>query len=245
MCTVTFLPLIGNDFIFTSSRDVGFKRAKAEKPKNYLENGVELCYPKDGKAGGTWIGTSRNNRLICLLNGGFKNHKRKDVYLKSRGLIVKELLLAENFETACVIIDLHNIEPFTLVVVIWEEKLRLIEFVWDGELRYFKELAPKPFIWSSSTLYDDQMKRMRLEWFDKWLSTHDISPSEILDFHKNAGIGNPEIDVFMKREKVGTVSITQVSKIRKGVDMIYKAFSSDQKSKERNDDTTHCGQNHK
>jgi len=224
MCTVTFLPLKDNDFVFTSSRDVGFQRAKAEKPKKYVENGVELCYPKDGKAGGTWIGTSRNNRLICLLNGGFKNHIRKTDYPKSRGLIVKELLIVEKFDTACMQIDLHNIEPFTMVVVSWEEKLRLFEFVWDGELRHFKELEPGPFIWSSSTLYDDQMKRMRIEWFDKWLSSSHISPSEILNFHKNAGNGDPEVDVFMRREKVGTVSITQVSKIRNDVDMVYKPF---------------------
>jgi len=221
MCTVTFLPLRGDDFIFTSSWDVGFQRAKAERPKNFLENGVELCYPKDGKAGGTWIGTSRNNRLICLLNGGFKNHKRKEFYPKSRGLIVKELLIAENFETACKQIDLHNIEPFTLVGVIWEEKLRLFEFVWDGELRYFKELAPSPFIWSSATLYDDPMKRMRIDWFNKWLSSNDISSSGILDFHKNAGIGDPEVDVFMKRERVGTVSITQVIKKEMKCEMTY------------------------
>ena len=224
MCTVTFLPLKDNGFIFTSSRDVGFQRAKAERPKNYFESGVELYYPKDGKAGGTWIGTSRNNRLICLLNGGFNNHKRKDDYPKSRGLIVKELLIAEHIDTACMQIDLHNIEPFTLVVVHWEEKLRLVEFVWDGELRHFKELAPGPFIWSSATLYDEHMKKMRLEWFDKWLLSNEISPSGILDFHKNAGIGDPEVDVFMKREKVGTVSITQVSKIRNEINMLYKAF---------------------
>jgi len=224
MCTVTFLPLKDNGFIFTSSRDVGFQRAKAEKPMNYPEQGVELYYPKDGKAGGTWIGISRNNRLICLLNGGFKNHKRKEDYPKSRGLIVKELLIAENFATACMQIDLNNIEPFTIVVVSWEEKLRLFEFVWDGELRHFKELPSSPFIWSSSTLYDDQMKDMRKEWFDKWLLSNDISTSAVLDFHKNAGVGNPEVDVFMKREKVGTVSITQVSKIRNDVDMVYKAF---------------------
>ncbi len=224
MCTVTFLPLADKGFVLTSSRDVGYQREKALYPKTYVEQGVLLHYPKDGKAGGTWIGTSRNNRLICLLNGGFKNHKRKEFYPKSRGLIVKELLIAENFETACKQIDLHNIEPFTLVVVIWEEKLRLFEFIWDGEQKYFKELTPNPFIWSSSTLYDDPMKRMRIEWFDKWLSSNDISPKGILDFHKNAGIGNPETDVFMKREKVGTVSITQVSKIRNDIDMVYKAF---------------------
>lgn len=221
MCTVTFLPLKDNGFIFTSSRDVGFQRAKAEKPMSYLENGVELYYPKDGKAGGTWIGTSRNNRLICLLNGGFKNHKRKADYPKSRGLIVKELLIAENFERACKQIDLYNIEPFTLVVVSWEEKLRLYELVWDGELRYFKELVPGPFIWSSSTLYDEFMKKMRDEWFEKWLSSHDISSSGILDFHKNAGIGDSEVDVFMRRERVGTVSITQVIKKEMNCEMTY------------------------
>jgi uncharacterized protein with NRDE domain len=224
MCTVTFLPLTGDDFILTSNRDVGFQRAKAERPKNYLENGVELYYPKDGKAGGTWIGTSRNNRLICLLNGGFDNHQRKEFYPKSRGLIVKELLIAENFVSACMDIDLKEIEPFTLVVVIWENELRLLEFIWDGEQRYCKELPPGPFIWSSSTLYDDHMKKMRIEWFGKWLSSHDISQNEILEFHKKGGVGNPETDVFMKREKVGTVSITQIVKNKNGVKMFYESF---------------------
>jgi len=226
------LPLSGDDFIFTSSRDVGFQRAKAERPKNYLEKGVELYYPKDGKAGGTWIGISRNNRLICLLNGGFKNHKRKEFYPKSRGLIVKELLIADNIERACKQIDLNNIEPFTLVVLSWEEKLRLFELIWDGELRHFKELPQNPFIWSSATLYDDQMKRMRDEWFDKWLSSSDISSSGILDFHKNAGIGDPEVDVFMRRERVGTVSITQVIKKEMNCEMTYFPNGSNQKSEE-------------
>ncbi len=132
MCTVTFLPLADEGFVLTSNRDVGFKREKALNPATYIESAVSLHYPKDGKAGGTWIGTSRNSRLICLLNGGFSNHKRKASYPKSRGLIVKELLIAENFEEKCLQIDLESIEPFTLVVVDWEEKRQLLEFVWDG-----------------------------------------------------------------------------------------------------------------
>lgn len=224
MCTVTFLPLSNDDFVLTSSRDVGFKREKSDAPKYYEENGVSLCYPKDGKAGGTWIGTSRNNRLICLLNGAYKNHKRKEIYAKSRGLIVKELLIAEDFESTCMEIDLAGIEPFTLVVVGWKEKLRLSEFIWDGKQRHFKELNPGPFIWSSSTLYDEEMKHMRMNWFKAWLSENNISREGILNFHKTAGIGKPEIDVFMKRKKVGTVSITQVLKNQEHVTMDYEAF---------------------
>ena len=96
MCTVTYIPLGNSDFILTSSRDIPFARKKAAHPKKTTEDGVELYYPKDGKAGGTWIGTSAKNRLICLLNGGFKYHTSREKYTKSRGLIVKELLKADD-----------------------------------------------------------------------------------------------------------------------------------------------------
>lgn len=132
--------------------------------------------------------------------------------------------MAEDFESACMNIDLKEIEPFTLVVVSWKEKLGLSEFIWDGNQRHFKNLTPGPHIWSSSTLYDDEMKGMRLNWFEEWLDTNSISKESILDFHKTAGIGSPEIDVFMKREKVGTVSITQVLKNQELVEMDYEAF---------------------
>lgn len=221
MCTVTFLPLPDHGFVLTSNRDVGYQREKALYPSAYKEEGVSLYYPKDGKAGGTWIGTSRDNRLICLLNGGFKNHKRALSYPKSRGLILKELLIAEHFEDACLIINLEEIEPFTLVVVDWKKDDQLYEFVWDGNQRFFKELEWQPMIWSSSTLYTDHMKEMRQDWFREWFLGKSITPENILDFHKHGGIGFPEVDVFMKREKVGTVSITQVTKIDKNIEMLY------------------------
>ncbi len=221
MCTVTFLPLADEGFVLTSNRDVGYQRGKALYPKTYVEQGVLLHYPKDGKAGGTWIGTSRDNRLICLLNGGFENHIRATSYPKSRGLIVKELLIAENFEETCLKIDLEAIEPFTLVVVNCIDKNQLFEFVWDGKKRHLKELEWQPLIWSSSTLYNDDMKAMRKEWFREWFIGKARTPENILDFHKHAGLGFPEIDVFMKREKVGTVSITQVVRNIERFDTAY------------------------
>ena len=74
MCTVTYIPFGNAEFILTSSRDIPFARKKAEPPKKTVEDGVALHYPRDGKAGGTWIGFSDKNRLICLLNGGFDYH---------------------------------------------------------------------------------------------------------------------------------------------------------------------------
>jgi hypothetical protein len=229
MCTVTYLPLNSNNFILTSNRDVPFSRKKASFPIAYNEDGVELFYPKDGEAGGTWIGLSDKHRLICLLNGGFRNHEQQEFYGKSRGLIVIELLKSEDIESDCKEIDLYNVEPFTLVIVEWNEmenqnksNLLLFEFVWDGDEKHFKKLAQKPKIWSSSTLYSDGMKEMRMEWFSDWKLKQPINKKSILEFHHKAGIGNPKIDVMMKRPLVGTVSITQVVKLGDEINMDYE-----------------------
>lgn len=95
MCTVTYLPLRNKNFILTSNRDETPLR-KTIPPKMYIENGVELTYPKDELSGGTWIGTSNRNRLVCLLNGGFKKHIRNTYYKMSRGIVVKNILSAED-----------------------------------------------------------------------------------------------------------------------------------------------------
>ena len=236
MCTVTFLPLNNDDFILTSSRDVPFSRKKAHFPKSYMEDGIELFYPKDGEAGGTWIGTSDKKRLICLLNGGFKNHKQAESYAKSRGIIVKDLLKEKDISMACKEIDLKNVEPFTLVIVEWDLHLFLFEFVWDGNQKHLRILPKEPRIWSSSTLYTEYMKELRLQWFNDWVlklkvqsqkakgksSKFRVAKDQILKFHHTAGVGDPEIDVIMKRPKVGTVSITQVSKEGDEIDWSYE-----------------------
>ena len=232
MCTVTFLPLSDNGFVLTSNRDVGYQRDKASDPMTYIEDDVSLHYPKDGKGGGTWIGTSRDNRLICLLNGGFENHIQQESYAKSRGLIVKELLVAIDFQKECERIELENIEPFTIICVIWEVELQLFEFVWDGSNRHLKELPIQPSIWSSSTLYTDDMKALRQDWFREWFIGKGRTAENVLEFHKNGGVGFPEVDVFMRREYVGTVSITQVIASGDIWKMTYFPYGLNQKSEE-------------
>lgn len=237
MCTVTYIPTTKNNFILTSSRDVPFAREKALHPKKYLEDSVAITYPKDGRAGGTWIGLSDKKRLICLLNGGFENHylttDPNTQYRKSRGIIVLNLLKETEINSALSIIDLTKIEPFTLVIVDWNKNLQLIEFVWDGTKKHLKQLPQAMHIWSSATLYDTKMKKMREKWFTKWQNV--FCPSEIsdeelnvvqanrvLNFHHQAGIGNCHVDVLMKRENVGTVSITQVTKLEDAITMEYE-----------------------
>jgi hypothetical protein len=201
-------------FILTSNRDEAPGR-KTLPPETYLINGVTLLFPKDEVAGGTWIGTSSENRLICLMNGGFTSHVRKDEYRLSRGIIVTDLLTTKNLFGRIERYDFTDIEPFTIVLIDWQAELRLFELVWDGTTSHFSEKPLAPHIWSSSLLYSDAIKRKREQWFSNFLFEH-LNPSEaeLLHFHKTAGEGNLNIDTIMDRGFVKTKSITQVVKMK-------------------------------
>lgn len=221
MCTVTYLPLGNNDFILTSNRDEDPNR-RTIPPKEYNEDGVKLKYPKDELAGGTWIGLSEKSRLICLLNGGFTKHVRATSYKMSRGVIVKELLKVNNPVEIIQHFDFKGIEPFTIVLVDWESTLKAYELVWDGEQKHFKELGGEPKIWSSSTLYNEEMKQLRNNWFADWLEEkNEFSQEDIVAFHQDETRGNAEVSLKMKRSKVETVSTTSVKKVKEIVVMDY------------------------
>ena len=221
MCTVTFIPLLNKGFVLTSNRDES-KLRETLPPEKYLENGVELTYPKDKIAGGTWIGTSSKQRLICVLNGAFVKHSRKAPYKKSRGVIAKDILVQDNFELYIYKLDLTNIEPFTSVIVDWnEDDLKLYELIWDGNQKHITKLKNEPKIWSSSTLYNSESKALRITWFNNWLLKGDFSTTSILKFH-HSKIGDLEQSIYMKRSYVETVSITSVKMENNALEINYE-----------------------
>lgn len=229
MCTVTFLPLANNNFILTSNRDEQRLRVTFP-PKKYEENGVELFFPKDKTAGGTWIGTSSKNKLICVLNGAFKKHKRKESYKKSRGVIAKELLKEDNIQLYINNLDLQGVEPFTMVIVDWNSnQLNLFELIWDENKIYFTKLKSKPTIWSSSTLYTDNIKELRKKWFQNWIAKNEFTSEKIVLFH-HSEIGDKEQSILMKRSYVETVSITMVEKDENNFEMLYEDMVHSKKS---------------
>ncbi|MBL4604638.1 MAG: NRDE family protein [Flavobacteriaceae bacterium] len=221
MCTVTYLPLGNGDFILTSNRDESPMR-KTIPPQKYIEKGVEMTYPKDELAGGTWIGTSNKNRLVCLLNGGFEKHQRGSYYRMSRGVVVKEILSVDDPVGYTTSFDFHEIEPFTIVLVDWNDRLTTYELVWDGEEKHFQELPQEPVIWSSSTLYDSETKLQRKQWFSDWLRNRgEFMQTEIVAFHKSTDLGTEGTTLKMKRPFVETVSITSVMRGQEEVSIQY------------------------
>jgi len=208
MCTVTFLPLANNNFILTSNRDEQNNR-ETYHPKKYIEDGVEMIFPKDKIAGGTWIGTSSKNRLVCVLNGAFIKHKKRVSYKKSRGVIAKEMLKTSKVVNYVEGLGLEGVEPFTMLIVDWNEGLNMFELIWDESNKHFIKLKNAPQIWSSSTLYSDEMKKVRKKWFQNWIANNEFNSKQILAFH-HSEIGDKEQSVLMKRSYVETVSITSI-----------------------------------
>lgn len=229
MCTVTFLPLSNTDFILTSNRDEQRLR-ETLPPKIYEEDGVEMLFPKDKVAGGTWIGASSKKRLVCVLNGGFQKHKKKENYSKSRGLIAKELFKENSLQPYLEDLDLLDVEPFTMIVVDWNNhELNLVEVVWDEHEKHITKHKNEPKIWSSSTLYTDEIKELRNNWFQQWLCENEFTSEAILKFH-HAETGDKEQAILMKRSYVETVSITSVKKMENTVEMVYEDVGNSKKT---------------
>ena len=210
MCTVTYLPLGNDEFCLTSNRDETPTRQPMEL---YYDEANNLLFPKEPKHGGTWISVSADNRLVCLLNGAFQKHKHEPPYRKSRGLVVLDYF--EYGTTTQFVTNYYfdGIEPFTMVIF---DNAKIYDFRWDGETKHLLELDPeKPHIWSSSTLYNDEIKNKRIAWFQQLLvAEQENNAAEILKFHKTAGADDKENGLIMSRNNnlVCTVSITQVLK---------------------------------
>ena len=218
MCTVTYIPSVsGKPFVLTSNRDEKAYRP-TQPPAGYQHGDLKLTYPKDKKAGGSWIAVNENGKVACLLNGAFVLHKKQDVHVISRGTILVGFTASEkNSHEYFSGKDLSGVEPFTVVSIDYKNSIvqDFTEFVWDGQDKHFRQLnSNSPYIWSSVTLYDEEHRSMRKEWFVKFYKENKafMTSGKILGFHSEKHTGNDAVNVIMQREGgLKTVSITQVT----------------------------------
>ncbi len=230
MCTVTLNYQGNSSFVLTSNRDESPNRS-ALSPNFYNINKTKVLLPKDELSGGSWIGVSDKNRVVCLLNGAFILHKRQSAYKQSRGVVVNDLLVANDIKDAIENYDLNNIEPFTIVIADWNTSLNFYELVWDGSQKHFKELTLDTHIWSSSTLYTEDQKSERINWFKAFKAENKWSSNTALEFHKTAGKNNIDYGVVMDRGFVKTTSITQVEKKQSKISMYFESLQNNQSTK--------------
>lgn len=210
MCTVTFIPVQDNYFI-TSNRDEKNARKLAIAPAVYQFESGKILFPKDAEMGGSWIAAHENGNAAVLLNGAFEKHIPRPPYRLSRGKIFLHVIASENPVTRFDSVNLDRIEPFTLILF---EKGDLYECRWDGIKKYCQPLkSHRPYIWSSVTLYEEQIIKKRESWFTSFLYENpNPSQKDALYFHHFTGDGNKDHSLQMERGILySTVSITGIS----------------------------------
>ncbi|SFS69545.1 NRDE family protein [Lutibacter maritimus] len=219
MCTVSFVQL-KDSFVLTSNRDEKTTRPTIS-PKIYTDKSIKLMYPKDEKAGGTWVVAKNEGTAIVLLNGAFENHKKKTNYLKSRGLVLMEMIKASNPIGYFFSISLKGVAPFTLIVF---QNNKLVELKWDEKQKYDLEHSiSESHIWSSSTLYNRSQRELRTQWFENFSAKNNpMSPEKILSFHKNTQPKNKKYGLVINRDdNIKTLSITQLLLKNNRIEMTY------------------------
>lgn len=208
MCTVTYLPA-RHGFTLTHNRDEAPARSLYAIEQQENDLGDRLLFPRDARAGGTWIAASRNGRTACLLNGAFVRHHHQPPYRRSRGLMMLDFFNTPEPHGFFEKYPLDGIEPFTFL---YFRPGIVVEFRWDESQRHYLELpAAEPHFWCSATLYPPEMQAIREQIFRNWLLENPApDPRALLTLHRTGSVGDPANDYVMMRERVRTVSITQV-----------------------------------
>lgn len=207
MCTVSFVR-VNDSIIITSNRDEHTGRENAAEPAFHTLPGKKIIFPKDARAGGTWFAAADNGVVAVLLNGAFKKHVGQPTYRKSRGLILLEIIEADQSLSFFKTLNLYNIEPFT--VVLYQYNL-LYELRWDGIGKHEKQLdSGGNYIWSSSTLYSDEIIERREKLFQQFIQLPaGITATGIHDFHASNNGDNENGFIIDRQTGMKTFSITQ------------------------------------
>ncbi len=228
MCTVTYIPNVRSDsFVLTSNRDEKAYRF-TQPPAGYHHGTRKVSYPRDVKAGGSWIAINENGKVACLLNGAFAPHHKQEYQTISRGTVLVDFTASEkNNHEHFAAKDLKRVEPFTVISFRYKNKMvqDFIEFIWDGHSKHFRQLDKNsPYIWSSVTLYNEKHRHLRKDWFIRFYEENRdyMTAEKIMDFHTGRHSRDDYVNIIMQREAdLKTVSITQVTVDDKILKMQY------------------------
>jgi len=209
MCTVSYIKYNGQYF-FTSNRDENVNRQSAHHPQKIEHGNLSLYYPEDPVGKGTWFCVKKNGTICILLNGAQKKHVSNGPYIKSRGIVLLELIKNSNIMLGWEEMCLEKTEPFTVVAF---SQGSLFQLRWNGMEKEMIELnSDEAHIWSSATLYSEDIMAQRKIWFEEFLKDvhYKIDSQKILTFHTDTQKENTENGLIIDRNNnMLTKNITQ------------------------------------
>lgn len=179
MCTVSFIPLQENKFIFTSNRDENPKRAATSLHELDVKE-KKLFFPQDAQARGSWFVFSNTNQFVCILNGAFEPHIPQGGYRLSRGKMALHFFEYNSHKDFIEKFKFEGMEPFTFIIY---DKGTLLELRWDQNTLHQKPLSTSELhLWSSATLYPRTWQKARQKSLEDWSGVISRSQDEVMNF---------------------------------------------------------------
>jgi len=202
MCTITIVKQSPNQLLFTMNRDEQKKRPIATE----LRDTDDLKYPVDPSSNGSWISLHKCGVIMAVMNFYPESYHDWNIEKPSRGKIVVETdktkLLKnrpQKFEE-----PFHPFRLFRLDNV----NDQFEEMIWDGKKALINEMPiPQKACFVSSSYKPNETTKYRVKLFE---SLQSYDENEILKLHTSFG-ETPGLQTFwVEREKVKTVSLTQI-----------------------------------
>lgn len=208
MCCLTIVKTKDHKVVITHNRDEQKSRQfSSNQLVPEIVSGRKVWMPRDKQTLGTWIATD-GKMVGALLNGYKLNHVKKESYKASRGTIIPTLFNSHNSEKFISEFDPEGYEPFTLLMVDTEKSL--IEYGWDEKNVHVKHLDfLQPYMYSSSTLYNSEVKSQREMLFHDWI-INDCTENDLWYLHALKGNNHGQFLNVDYSEEISTVSISQI-----------------------------------
>lgn len=215
MCTVTAWR-DGMRLVLTMNRDERVDRAPEGAPEVGADpaSGIRWVAPRDGQAGGTWMGLNDAGLAACILNGYAPGETVpvRDPSAPSRGGIVPELLRRRPAEAFAWIRSGLDPSPYPSFTLVASTARQGLVAVWiPGRGLDVEATEPGWTLRTSSALAPAEVGALRAEAFAAWRASGAPHDGPIPAYHLLEIDGRPEVSPLMTRRESATRSVTQAS----------------------------------
>ena len=225
MCTLSW-SLHPEGYSVFFNRDERNSRSVARSPFRRAIAGVDVIAPQDGDKGGSWIVVNAHGVLTCLLNlYEYPIPRPAEPYL-SRGYLVMDLAVCNNWEQSQAILggkDLHRFPPFHLVQFLPDGEVNSLK--WSGVERIDAQLGECLRPLSGSSFRNDEVVAKRIETFHSYCEP-DTSQEQRLrqleQFHLSHDPEQGAYSANMCRPDARTVSLSRVDVDAKKITFQYR-----------------------
>ena len=234
MCTVTVVAPSDRSLRWrmACNRDELRTRAAGQPPVSRAAGDRRAVMPIDPASGGTWVAVNDAGVAMTLLNVNRADAPAGGGPLKSRGLIIPDLVhngSARQSADSALTCDPADYPPFRLVIV---DDCDVVSLYSDGQTMRDQRwpTTAAPLLFTSSGLGDHLVEPPRRRLFEEFFHERPVDDygARQDEYHRHRWPDRPHLSVCMQRSDARTVSLTIIERGDDGVRLSYLPVAPDQ-----------------